>query len=196
MVATEDVRFYDHSGIDVIGLFRVAKGLLTGSSSSGGGSTITQQLAKMLFPRDPDQNFMELAVRKFREWVIAVRLERSYTKEEIMTMYLNKFDFLNLAVGVNSAAEVYFQKPLDSLRIEEAAMLVGMAKNPALFNPVRRPEKTLGRRNVVLGQMQKYGKITKAQYDSLKMLPLGLCFKKKITKRDMRLISVNIFGFI
>ena len=179
LVATEDVRFYDHSGIDVIGLFRVAKGLLTGSSSSGGGSTITQQLAKMLFPRDPDQNFMELAVRKFREWVIAVRLERSYTKEEIMTMYLNKFDFLNLAVGVNSAAEVYFQKPLDSLRIEEAAMLVGMAKNPALFNPVRRPEKTLGRRNVVLGQMQKYGKITKAQYDSLKMLPLGLCFKKE-----------------
>lgn len=179
LVATEDVRFYDHSGIDVIGLFRVAKGLITGNTSSGGGSTITQQLAKMLFPRDPDQNFIELAVRKFREWVIAVRLEKSYTKEEIMTMYLNKFDFLNLAVGINSAAEVYFQKPLDSLRTEEAAMLVGMAKNPALFNPVRRPEKTLGRRNVVLGQMLKYGKIDQVRYDSLRRLPLGLRFKKE-----------------
>lgn len=179
LIATEDARFYEHSGIDVIGLFRVAKGLMTGNTSSGGGSTITQQLAKMLFPRDPDQNFIELAVRKFREWVIAVRLEKSYTKEEIMTMYLNKFDFLNLAVGINSAADVYFQRSLDSLRIEEAAMLVGMAKNPALFNPVRRPDRTLGRRNVVLGQMLKYGKITQAQYDSLKMLPLGLKFKKE-----------------
>ncbi|WP_423803589.1 transglycosylase domain-containing protein [Odoribacter laneus] len=179
LIATEDIRFYEHSGIDVIGLFRVAKGLLTGNSSSGGGSTITQQLAKMLFPRDPDQNFIELSMRKFREWVIAVRLEKSYTKEEIITMYLNKFDFLNLAVGINSAADVYFQKPLDSLKIEEAAMLVGMAKNPALFNPLRRPEKTLGRRNVVLSQMLKYDKITQNQYDSLKMLPLGLKFKKE-----------------
>lgn len=185
LIATEDARFYEHSGIDVIGLFRVAKGLLTGSSSSGGGSTISQQLAKMLFPRDPDQNFLELSMRKFREWVIAVRLEKSYTKEEIMTMYLNKFDFLNLAVGINSAAEVYFQKPLDSLQIQEAAMLVGMAKNPALFNPVRRPEKTLGRRNVVLSQMLKYGKITRAQYDSLKVLPLGLNFKREDHKEGL-----------
>lgn len=185
LIATEDARFYEHSGIDVIGLFRVAKGLLTGSSSSGGGSTISQQLAKMLFPRDPDQNFLELSMRKFREWVIAVRLEKSYTKEEIMTMYLNKFDFLNLAVGINSAAEVYFQKPLDSLQIQESAMLVGMAKNPALFNPVRRPEKTLGRRNVVLSQMLKYGKITRAQYDSLKVLPLGLNFKREDHKEGL-----------
>lgn len=185
LVATEDARFYEHSGIDVIGLFRVAKGLLTGNSSSGGGSTISQQLAKMLFPRDPDQNFIELAMRKFQEWVIAVRLEKSYTKEEIMTMYLNKFDFLNLAVGVNSAAEVYFQKPLDSLQIQEAAMLVGMAKNPALFNPVRRPERTLGRRNVVLSQMLKYGKITQVQYDSLRVLPLGLNFKKEDHKEGL-----------
>lgn len=185
LISTEDARFYDHSGIDVIGLFRVAKGLMTGSSSSGGGSTISQQLAKMLFPRDPNQNFMELALRKFREWVIAVRLEKSYTKEEIITMYLNKFDFLNLAVGINSAADVYFQKSLDSLNIEEAAMLVGMAKNPALFNPVRRPERTLGRRNVVLGQMLKYGKITQTEYDSLKMLPLGLHFKKEDHKEGL-----------
>lgn len=185
LIATEDVRFYEHSGVDAIGLFRVAKGLLTGSSSSGGGSTISQQLAKMLFPRDPDQNFVELSLRKFREWVIAVRLEKSYTKEEIMTMYLNKFDFLNLAVGINSAAEVYFQKSLDSLQIHEAAMLVGMAKNPALFNPVRRPERTLGRRNVVLNQMLKYGKITRSEYDSLRLLPLGLNFKKEDHKEGL-----------
>lgn len=185
LIATEDVRFYEHSGIDAIGLFRVAKGLLTGNSSSGGGSTISQQLAKMLFPRNPRQNFIEFSLRKFREWVIAVRLEKSYTKEEIMTMYLNKFDFLNLAVGINSAAEVYFQKSLDSLQIHEAAMLIGMAKNPALFNPVRRPEQTLGRRNVVLNQMLKYGKITQPQYDSLKMLPLGLNFKREDHKEGL-----------
>jgi len=185
LIATEDVRFYDHSGVDVIGLFRVAKGLLTGNSSSGGGSTITQQLAKMLFPREPNQNFMELAMRKFREWVIAVRLEKSYTKEEIMTMYLNKFDFLNLAVGINSAADIYFQKSLDSLRTEEAAMLVGMAKNPALFNPVRRPERTRGRRNVVLGQMLKYGKITQSEFDSLCQLPLKLNFKREDHKEGL-----------
>lgn len=185
LIATEDVRFYEHSGVDVIGLFRVAKGLLTGSSSSGGGSTISQQLAKLLFPREPNQNFIELSLRKFREWVIAVRLEKSYTKEEIMTMYLNKFDFLNLAVGVNSAAEVYFQKSLDSLKVQEAALLVGMAKNPALFNPVRRPERALGRRNVVLSQMLKYGKITQAEYDSLKVLPLGLNFKKEDHKEGL-----------
>lgn len=185
LITTEDVRFYDHSGVDVRGLFRVAKGLLTGSSSSGGGSTITQQLAKMLFPRDPDQNFFELAIRKFREWVIAVRLEKSYTKEEIMTMYLNKFDFLNLAVGISSAADIYFQTSPDSLTTVQAAMLVGMAKNPALFNPVRRPEKTLGRRNVVLAQMYKYGKLTEAEYKSLAQLPLGLNFKKEDHKEGL-----------
>ncbi len=179
LIATEDVRFYSHSGIDTKGLLRAVGGILTGSSSSGGGSTITQQLAKMLFPRDSDLNTLELTMRKFREWVIAVRIEKSYTKEEILTMYLNKFDFLNLAVGINSAADIYFQSSLDSLRIEQAAMLVGMAKNPAMFNPVRRPEKTLGRRNVVLHQMYKYKKITKSEYDSLRQLPLGLHFKKE-----------------
>lgn len=178
LIATEDVRFYEHSGIDVRGLFRVLKGLLTANSAAGGGSTISQQLAKMLFPREPDLNAFELVIRKFREWVIAVRLEKSYTKEEIMTMYLNKYDFLNLAVGIGSAADIYFQVPLDSLRIEQAAMLVGMAKNSSYYNPVRRPELTLNRRNVVLHQMYKYGKITSEQYDSLKMLPLGLNFKR------------------
>lgn len=178
LIATEDVRFYDHSGVDVRGLFRVAKGLLTANTSAGGGSTISQQLAKMLFPREADLNVFELAIRKFREWVIAVRLEKSYTKEEILTMYLNKYDFLNLAVGISSAADIYFQSSLDSLKIEQAAMLVGMAKNSSYYNPVRRPELTLNRRNVVLSQMQKYDKITETQYDSLTRLPLGLNFKR------------------
>ena len=178
LIATEDVRFYDHSGIDVRGLFRVAKGLLTANTSAGGGSTISQQLAKMLFPRESDLNVFELAIRKFREWVIAVRLEKSYTKEEILTMYLNKYDFLNLAVGISSAADIYFQVPLDSLKVEQAAMLIGMAKNSSYYNPVRRPELTLNRRNVVLSQMYKYDKITREECDSLKQLPLGLNFKR------------------
>lgn len=178
LIATEDVRFYDHSGVDVRGLFRVAKGLLTANTSAGGGSTISQQLAKMLFPRESDLNVFELAIRKFREWVIAVRLEKSYTKEEILTMYLNKYDFLNLAVGISSAADIYFQVPLDSLKVEQAAMLVGMAKNSSYYNPVRRPELTLNRRNVVLSQMYKYDKITREECDSLKKLPLGLNFKR------------------
>lgn len=178
LIATEDVRFYDHSGIDVRGLFRVAKGLLTANTSAGGGSTISQQLAKMLFPRESDLNVFELVIRKFREWVIAVRLEKSYTKEEILTMYLNKYDFLNLAVGISSAADIYFQVPLDSLKVEQAGMLVGMAKNSSYYNPVRRPELTLNRRNVVLSQMYKYDKITREECDSLKQLPLGLNFKR------------------
>lgn len=185
LIATEDVRFYDHSGIDVRGLFRVAKGMVTGNSAAGGGSTVTQQLAKMLFPREANQSFIELAVRKFREWVIAVKLEKSYTKEEIITMYLNKFDFLNLAVGINSAANIYFSTSPDSLRVEQAAMLVGMAKNPSLFNPVRRPDKTLGRRNVVLSQMLKYDKISEVEFDSLKNLPLGLDFHKEDHKEGI-----------
>ena len=178
LIATEDVRFYDHSGVDVRGLFRVAKGLLTANTSAGGGSTISQQLAKMLFPRESDLNVFELAIRKFREWVIAVRLEKSYTKEEILTMYLNKYDFLNLAVGISSAADIYFQVPLDSLKVEQAAMLIGMAKNSSYYNPVRRLELTLNRRNVVLSQMYKYDKITREECDSLKKLPLGLNFKR------------------
>ena len=178
LITTEDVRFYDHSGVDVRGLFRVAKGLLTANTSAGGGSTISQQLAKMLFPRESDLNVFELVIRKFREWVIAVRLEKSYTKEEILTMYLNKYDFLNLAVGISSAADIYFQVPLDSLKVEQAAMLVGMAKNSSYYNPVRRPELTLNRRNVVLSQMYKYDKITREECDSLKKLPLGLNFKR------------------
>lgn len=178
LIATEDVRFFEHSGIDLRGLFRVFKGILTADSKSGGGSTISQQLAKMLFPRDNLDNKFELVLRKFKEWVIAVKLEKSYTKEEIITMYLNKYDFLNLAVGIKSAAAIYFNTSPDSLRLEQAAMLVGMAKNSSLYNPVRRAELTLQRRNVVLSQMHKYGYISKSVRDSAKALPLGLDYHK------------------
>ncbi len=184
LVATEDVRFYRHSGIDVRGLGRVlVKTFLMGQQSAGGGSTITQQLAKNLFPRDTSHarfapvRMAKLALVKFKEWVTAVKLERSYTKEEIIDMYLNVFDFLYQAVGIHSAAEIYFQTTPDSLTLEQAAMLVGMVKNPAYYNPVRRPEVTLRRRNVVLAQMLKYGFIDRATYDSVKQLPLGVHLK-------------------
>ncbi len=178
LIATEDVRFYRHAGIDLRGLGRVAKGIVTGSTSSGGGSTISQQLAKMLFPRTGYSSFSELALRKFNEWVIAVKLERSYTKEEILLMYLNKYDFLNHAVGIKSAAGVYFSIPPDSLKLHQSAMLVGMAKNSSLYNPVRRPEMVKHRRNVVLNQMAKYGFISKEVRDSVKQLPLDLDYHK------------------
>ena len=164
LIATEDVRFYKHSGIDLRGLFRVLKGILTGDSGSGGGSTISQQLAKMLFPREQFESKLELVLRKFKEWVIAIRLEKRYTKEEIITMYLNKYDFLNLAVGIKSAARIYFNTVPDSLKLHQSAMLIGMAKNSSLYNPVRRPELTRERRNVVLRQMEKYGYISEQQY--------------------------------
>lgn len=175
LVATEDVRFYDHSGIDLRALGRAILGAATGSSSSGGGSTITQQLAKMLFPRE-DLSKVQLVLRKFKEWIIAVKLEREYTKQEILAMYLNKFDYVNNAVGIKSAAQIYFATTPDSLRIEEAATLVGMAKNPAYFNPNRFRERAEGRRNTVLQQMEKYGYLNKVQSDSLQQIPLKLSF--------------------
>jgi len=178
LVATEDVRYYDHSGIDIRGLIRVVKGIVTGNTNSGGGSTISQQLAKMLFPRDNLDNKLQLIFRKFKEWVIAVKLEKSYTKEEILTMYLNKYDFLNLAVGIKSAATVYFNTTPDKLTLAQSAMLVGMAKNSSLFNPVRRPELTQQRRNVVLAQMEKYGYISKAERDEAQSQPLNLNYHK------------------
>lgn len=184
LIATEDVRFFRHSGIDFRGLVRVFKGILTGSNS-GGGSTISQQLAKMLFPREKNAGPLRLVMRKFREWIIAVKLERSYTKEEILTMYLNKYDFLNLAVGIKTASNVYFNCEPDSLHLHQAAMLVGMAKNSALYNPVRRHDITLQRRNVVLSQMRKYGYLTRHQYDSIKVLPLDLDFHRVDFKRGL-----------
>ncbi len=178
LIATEDVRFYEHSGIDLRGLFRVVKGIATGNASSGGGSTLSQQLAKMLFPRERNTGKIELVLRKFKEWVIAVKLERSYTKEEIILMYLNKYDYLNNAVGIKSAADVYFNIPPDSLKLHQAAMLVGMAKNSSLYNPVRRPELVMQRRNVVLRQMEKYGYISAEERNITKQLPLDLEYKK------------------
>jgi penicillin-binding protein 1A len=179
LIATEDERFYSHPGIDLRGLFRVFKGIATGDQSAGGGSTLSQQLAKMLFPREDINNKFQLGIRKLREWVIAVKLERSFTKEEIISMYLNKFDFLNLAVGIKSASEIYFGTTPDQLKIEQAAMLIGMAKNPSLYNPIRRPEMVRVRRNVVLSQMNKNGYLTDAEYNSYKVLPLNLNFHKE-----------------
>ena len=175
LIATEDARFYEHSGIDMKALARSVVGVLSASSSSGGGSTITQQLAKMQFPREK-VNKLTIVFKKLKEWIIATRLERLYTKEEIITMYLNKFDFLNLAVGIKSASQIYFNKAPHELNTEQCAMLVGMAKNPSLFNPIRRPEATAGRRNVVLRQMNKYGYLSQKELDSLTALPLGLNF--------------------
>lgn len=178
LVATEDERFYEHSGIDIKALFRVAKGALTADASSGGGSTISQQLAKMLFTdMDGRANKWERVKQKFREWIISVRLERRYTKEEIITMYLNRFDFVNSAVGIKSAANVYFNTTPDKLTLEESAVLVGMAKNPSLYNPKRRPEVSKTRRNVVLYQMRKNGFLTDDQYAVAKGKPLKLDFQ-------------------
>ena len=179
LIATEDERFYHHSGIDIKGLFRVAKGVITGNESAGGGSTISQQLAKMLFPREDMDGKVDLAFRKFREWVIAVKLERNFTKEEILTMYLNKFDFLNLAVGIKSASQIYFGITPDKLTLEQSAMLIGMAKNPSLYNPLRRPELVKQRRNVVLSQVRKYGAVSKSEYDALKVKNLQLNYHKE-----------------
>ena len=178
LIATEDVRFAEHSGIDAQGLFRavVKRGILM-QKSGGGGSTITQQLAKQLFSPSAD-NVMERLFQKPIEWVIAVQLERFYTKEEIINMYLNKFDFLYNAVGIQSAARVYFGKTPKTLKIEEAATLVGMCKNPSYFNPVRHNDRTRGRRNTVLDQMLKAGYITQAGCDSLKKLPLTIHFSR------------------
>jgi penicillin-binding protein 1A len=177
LIATEDARFYQHSGVDARGLMRVLiRTIIGGDQSGGGGSTLSQQLAKMLFPREGKKNRLKMVIRKMKEWVIASRLEREYTKDEILTMYLNKFDFINTAVGIKSAAKIYFDTTPDSLKIEQAAVLVGMAKNPALFNPAHRPDITLHRRNVVLSQMVKYDYLSQAKYDSLKKIPLNLIF--------------------
>ncbi len=177
LIGTEDERFKSHSGVDARALARVVKGVVLNKKSQGGGSTISQQLAKLLFPRKKLSKW-ELVKRKFKEWIIATRLEKNYTKEEILTMYLNKFDFLNNAVGINSAAQVYFGKTPKELKIHEAAMLIGMAKNPSLFNPLKRYDTVHHRRNVVFWQMKKSNFITKDVYDSLKVLPLGLHYTR------------------
>ena len=177
LVATEDVRFSEHSGIDARAFMRavIKRGVLM-QKNAGGGSTITQQLAKQFYSPTAD-NVMERLLQKPIEWVIAVKLERYYTKEEILTMYLNKFDFLNNAVGIKTAAGTYFSKEPKDLSIEEAATLIGMCKNPSLYNPRRFNERTRGRRNVVLDQMRKAGYLTEAERDSLQALPLVLRYR-------------------
>ena len=176
LVATEDVRFYDHSGIDFYALGRavVKRGVL-GQKSAGGGSTITQQLAKQLYS-ERAKSTMERLFQKPIEWVIAVKLERNYTKDEIITMYLNYFDFLHNAVGIKVAADTYFSKEPKDLTVTEAATLVGLCKNPSYYNPVRYPDRSRDRRNVVLGQMLKAGYLSEADYEKYCAEPLTLKF--------------------
>ena len=176
LVATEDARFYKHDGVDFYGLARA----IAFMGKRGGGSTITQQLAKLLFTEQYEStSFLERAfLQKPKEWIIASRLEAHYTKSEIMTLYLNRYDFLNQAVGIKSAANVYFNKEAKDLNIQECAMLVGMLKNSALYNPLRRMELVTSRRNVVLGQMNKYGYLTPEETDSLQALPILLSYQR------------------
>ena len=192
LIATEDIRFYRHSGIDFRGLARVVvKSILMGRNT-GGGSTISQQLAKNLYNtrarmmgETGKRGIFNLLIAKFKEWATAVRLERNYTKEEIMIMYLNVYDFLYNAVGIKSAAQVYFNTTPDSLNIEQSAMFVGMLKNSAVFNPRRNPERMLERRNLVLSQMVKYGYLDRNVADSVSLLPFDLDFKEQAHDKGM-----------
>ena len=171
LVATEDARYFNHAGIDARGTLRAFIFL----GSKGGASTISQQLSKLLFTKKPSGGLGRL-LQKVKEWVIATRLEEQYTKEEIIQMYLNQYDFLYNADGIRSAARIYFGKEPIDLRTEEAAVLIGMLKNSSLFNPIRREELTKNRRNTVLGQMAKYGYLTESEKDSLQALPMRINF--------------------
>ncbi len=173
LIATEDERFYQHSGID----FRRTTTAAVSLGTRGGASTITQQLAKLLFHGEGSRFFLFRIVQKAKEWIIATRLERQYTKNEIIAMYLNKADFVNTAVGIRSAAKVYFGKEPRDLTVDESAMLVGMLNNPSLFNPIRRPERTLNRRNLVLKQMHRNGFLTEQQKTAYQNKPLVLRFQ-------------------
>jgi len=174
LIATEDERYMKHAGIDFWGLGRAGvKTVLLGDSSAGGASTITQQLAKMLFTKKPGSG-LERVSQKLKEWIIAVRLEKKYTKQEIVAMYLNKFSFLNGAYGIKAASEIYFGKNQEDLEIQEAAMLMGMLKNPSFYNPIRRPDTTRHRRMIVLKQMEKNDLLTQVEYDSLRALPMEM----------------------
>ncbi|MGH2665330.1 penicillin-binding protein 1A [Flavobacterium sp.] len=172
LVATEDERFYEHSGID--GRRTMSAALKLGTD--GGASTLTQQLAKLLFHGERSKIKLVGLVQKVKEWIIAIRLERQYTKDEIIAMYLNKADFINTAVGIRSASKVYFAKEPKDLTVDEAAMLVGMLKNPSLFNPLKREEKVKDRRNVVLKQMEKNGFLTTSEKEKYQEKPIKLTF--------------------
>ena len=185
LVATEDERFYEHSGIDFFALGRaiIKRGIL-GQENAGGGSTITQQLAKQLYS-ETARSTLERMLQKPIEWVIAVKLERNYTKEEIIALYLNYFDFLHNAVGIKTAANTYFNKEPKDLTVTESAMLIGLCKNPSLYNPVRYPERCTERRNVVLGQMQKAGYLSKAEYHQYADEKLKLNFHRTDHKNGL-----------
>lgn len=175
--ATEDVRFEEHSGVDIRGLLRVmVKTVFLRQHNSGGGSTLTQQLAKNLFHEKPKSK-LKRVIQKIQEWIIAVKLERSYTKEEILAMYLNTVEFGSNAFGIKSAAKTFFNKKPDSLTIEESALLVGLLQAPSKYSPVRNPKNALIRRNVVLSQMEKYDFISPKEYDSLKTVPITLNYR-------------------
>ncbi len=173
LLATEDVRFERHSGVDLKALFRVAFGVLTGSNK-GGGSTLTQQLAKNLFPREKNLSTGKLVMRKFKEWITAIRLERNYSKQEILAMYLNTVDFGSQSWGIKIAAKTFFNKTVDSLKVEESALLVGVINAPTWYSPVRNPQRSFERRNLVMSQMERYGYLTSAQLDSLRRIPLDM----------------------
>jgi penicillin-binding protein 1A len=173
LIATEDARFEKHSGIDGKALMRVIFGMIT-NTDKGGGSTITQQLAKNLFPRQEHSTIIETGYAKLREWVTAIKLERNYTKEEIAALYLNTVDFGSLAYGIKSAARTYFDKTPAELNIQESALLIGILKAPSWFHPVRNKDRSAKRREVVLHQMMKYNYITPEQYDSVKVTPIDM----------------------
>jgi penicillin-binding protein 1A len=175
LLATEDVRYREHSGVDYWGLFRA----VFTAGQGGGGSTITQQLAKMQFTKEyQNVSIVKRGFQKIREWIIACQIERLYTKDEIIALYLNQYDFLNQAVGIKSAAHIYFNTTPDLLNVEQSAMLVGMLKNSSLYNPLKRDSLVLKRREVVLDQMVKYDFLTESDYDSLRTLPLGINFQR------------------
>lgn len=174
LIAAEDIRFAKHSGIDLKALFRVAYGVLTGNSGKGGGSTITQQLAKNLFPRTSNPSIMTLSIAKLKEWVTAAKLERNYTKQEIIAMYLNTVPYGSQSYGIKAASKTFFNTTPDSLKLEEAALMVGVVNAPTYYSPVRNPERAFEKRNIVLYQMKKYGYITQQVFDSVSMIPINM----------------------
>lgn len=185
LLATEDTRFISHSGIDPRSLMRVAKGVVTANASSGGGSTLTQQVAKNLFNTRSEEYegtlgkipVVRLVIAKTKEWILSIILERKYTKQEIMQMYLNTVSFGNNAYGVKVAAKTYFDKEVSALNIPESALLVGMLQNPTIYNPMRFPQNATNRRNTVLAQMARYEYITEEDFNQLKEKPLDLHFR-------------------
>ncbi len=173
LLAIEDIRFTEHSGIDLRALGRVAWGVITGNNK-GGGSTLTQQLAKNLFPRGENLSKRQLVIRKFQEWITATKLERNYSKEEIMAMYLNTVPFGSHAFGIRAASRTFFDRSPDSLLLEEAALMAGVVNAPTWYSPVRNPQRAIQRRNLVLSQMLTYGFIDKYTFDSVSQLPLDM----------------------